>query len=119
MAKPKAGEAPPTPLRATIAQAKGLQNESGRLSALVFKHGTMQLRWYAPPAVDSQVPHTQDELYIVARGAATFVVDGGRVPCGPGDVLFAKAGAAHRFEEMAPEFATWVVFWGPQGGEQP
>jgi hypothetical protein len=28
------------------------------------------------------------------------------------------AGKAHRFENFTPDFATWVVFWGPQGGER-
>lgn len=27
------------------------------------------------------------------------------------------AGAEHRFVEFTPDFATWVVFWGPPGGE--
>jgi hypothetical protein len=28
------------------------------------------------------------------------------------------ARVAHRFEEFTPDFATWVVFWGPPGGER-
>jgi hypothetical protein len=31
--------------------------------------------------------------------------------------LFAPAGLVHRFEEFSDDFATWVVFWGPKGGE--
>ena len=40
-----------------------------------------------------------------------------RVPFGPGDVLFVAAGAVHRFEEFSHDFATWVIFYGPEGGE--
>jgi hypothetical protein len=40
-----------------------------------------------------------------------------RVPFGPGDVLFAAAHVEHRFEGFSDDFATWVVFYGPPGGE--
>jgi hypothetical protein len=28
------------------------------------------------------------------------------------------AGVQHRFEEFSDDFATWVIFYGPEGGEQ-
>ena len=34
-----------------------------------------------------------------------------------GDVIFVEAGVPHRFEGYGEDFATWVVFWGPEGGE--
>ena len=34
-----------------------------------------------------------------------------------GDVLFVRAGAEHRFYDFTPDFETWVIFWGPKGGE--
>ena len=37
---------------------------------------------------------------------------------GPGTVFFVPAGAEHRFENFTPDFSTWVVFWGPRGGEK-
>jgi mannose-6-phosphate isomerase-like protein (cupin superfamily) len=36
---------------------------------------------------------------------------------GPGDVLFVPAGVEHRFEDFSDDFVTWVVFYGPEGGE--
>ena len=30
---------------------------------------------------------------------------------------FVPARVDHRFEEFTPDFAAWVVFWGPRGGE--
>jgi hypothetical protein len=33
------------------------------------------------------------------------------------DALFARAGEPHRFEDCSPDFATWVIFYGPKGGE--
>jgi len=32
-------------------------------------------------------------------------------------VLFVPARVEHRFEEFSDDFATWVIFWGPKGGE--
>jgi hypothetical protein len=31
---------------------------------------------------------------------------------------FVAAGVPHRFESCSDDFATWVVFWGPKGGER-
>lgn len=80
-------------------------------------HGTMRLGLYAPRQLDPQQPHDQDELYVVMRGSGTFVHADERTPFEPGDVLFVAAGVVHRFEEFSDDFAAWVVFWGPDGGE--
>ena len=34
-----------------------------------------------------------------------------------GEALFVPAGVEHRFEDFTPDFATWVFFYGPEGGE--
>lgn len=81
----------------------------------------MHLRWYSPPATglteDPQTPHDQDEVYIVAAGTGVFLCGDRREPFGPGDALFVPANVTHRFEDFSPDFATWVVFYGPTGGE--
>lgn len=82
-----------------------------------IRHGTMRVGLYAPRGHDDQTPHSQDEIYIVAAGRGTFVKGAERVPFAAGDVLFVEAGIEHRFEHFSPDFATWVVFWGPEGGE--
>ncbi|MEZ5667505.1 MAG: cupin domain-containing protein [Alphaproteobacteria bacterium] len=82
-----------------------------------IRHGSMRVGLYAPRGSDPQEPHSQDELYIVARGSGQFVKDGDTRPVGPGDLIFVEAGAAHRFLDFSDDFVTWVVFWGPQGGE--
>ena len=81
--------------------------------------GTMVLELYAPRGIDDQQPHLQDELYFVARGSGTFVCGGESVQFGPGDALFVAAGVEHRFEDFTEDFETWVVFYGPDGGELP
>jgi mannose-6-phosphate isomerase-like protein (cupin superfamily) len=80
-------------------------------------HGTMRVGLYAPRVDDPQLPHTQDEIYIVLSGSGEFVKGGERRAFHPHDILFVEAGAVHRFENFTDDFSTWVVFWGPQGGE--
>ena len=36
-----------------------------------------------------------------------------------GEALFVPAGVEHRFEDFTDDFAAWVVFYGPEGGERP
>ncbi len=85
--------------------------------APVFRHASLVLGLYAPKGADPQEPHEQDEVYVVARGTSEFIRDGERVEVGPGDALFVAAGVEHRFEKFSDDFATWVVFYGPAGGE--
>lgn len=84
-----------------------------------FTHGSMSVEFYAPIGSDPQTPHTQDELYFIHSGSGEFVIDGERHSFGPGTVFFVSAGVDHRFENFTSNFSTWIVFWGPQGGERP
>ena len=105
------------PVRATLAEARAAPLPPGRRSALLMTHGSMRLRYYAPKGEDAQTPHAQDEVYVVIAGRGRFEVAGQTCAFGPNDVLFAPAGAAHRFVDFSDDFATWVVFYGPEGGE--
>jgi mannose-6-phosphate isomerase-like protein (cupin superfamily) len=80
-------------------------------------HGTMSVEMYAPQGVDPQQPHAQDELYFIQTGRGELVLQGERHSFAPGTAFFVPAGAEHRFENFSADFSTWVVFWGPQGGE--
>jgi mannose-6-phosphate isomerase-like protein (cupin superfamily) len=86
-------------------------------SAAVYEHGTLLLKLFAPRGHDPQPPHTRDELYFVASGSGWFVNGSERHPVATGDALFVPAGVVHRFEEFGNDFAVWVVFYGPEGGE--
>ncbi len=87
-------------------------------SVSLYTHGTLRAKMYAPRGHDDQTPHKQDEIYVIARGSGKFTMGGESVTFGPGDFLFAPAGVEHRFVEFSDDFATWVVFYGPEGGEE-
>ncbi len=91
----------------------------GIASAVVFEHGSLQVKMYRPDAVDRQKPHSRDELYVIARGSGRFSNGGEFHPFQAGDVLFVPAGVEHRFEAFSDDFCVWVMFYGPEGGEIP
>lgn len=93
---------------------------AGERSAQLFEHGTLRVKIYAPRGNDAQTPHKQDELYVIARGSGEFVIDEPkqRFRFTAGDLLFVRAGVGHRFKNFSDDFYTWVIFYGPQGGER-
>ena len=99
-----------------------LQDALSRLTpeqrfAQVMQHGTMSVELYAPDKIDPQQPHAQDELYVVVSGTGQFMNGDEVYPFGPGDVIFVPAGREHRFFDFTDDFQTWVIFYGPDGGE--
>lgn len=101
----------------TLNEARGRAPVPG--FAEVFRRGSLSVELYRPRGHDPQTPHAQDELYVVVTGSGTFRCAGDERPFGPGDVLFAPAGAEHRFGAFTDDFEVWVVFYGPGGGERP
>jgi mannose-6-phosphate isomerase-like protein (cupin superfamily) len=106
-------------LLARIPGAPSAQWPQGERYALAFEHGSMSVGFYAPIDADLQQPHKRDELYLVHAGSGEVVIADKRHLCKPGDVFFVGAGVQHRFENFSEGFCTWVVFWGPPGGEVP
>jgi mannose-6-phosphate isomerase-like protein (cupin superfamily) len=87
---------------------------------VAHEHGTLTAEMYAPRGVAAQTPHHRDEVYVVVVvGGKGWFVDGPtRHHFGPGDLLLVPAGVEHRFEEFTDDLAVWVIFYGPDGGEQ-
>ncbi|RYZ19235.1 MAG: cupin domain-containing protein [Chitinophagaceae bacterium] len=103
----------------SLDEAKSLLSKSGgQPFVTLLERGTLVVELYAPKHEDLQQPHRQDELYIVASGHGTFARDGERSPFQKGDLLFVPAGMKHRFEDFSHDFAAWVIFYGPDGGEK-
>jgi mannose-6-phosphate isomerase-like protein (cupin superfamily) len=101
----------------TIAEAGAALAASGATFVNLFTQGTLEIEIYRPVGVDKQKPHEKDELYVIINGTGTFVHGQERTQFHEGDALFVRAGVPHRFEEFSPDFATWVFFYGPPGGE--
>jgi mannose-6-phosphate isomerase-like protein (cupin superfamily) len=82
-----------------------------------LSHGSMTVELYAPIGSDPQSPHDKDELYFTISGTGVLRIGSERHRFGPGTCFFVPAGVDHQFEEFSADFTTWVVFWGPAGGE--
>ncbi len=86
-------------------------------TATLYVHGSLKVMLYSPDGEDKQIPHDRDEVYFIASGAGEFQLGDSRFAFGPGDVIFVPAGAEHRFAEFGDDLASWVMFYGPTGGE--
>lgn len=95
-----------------------LPTPEGNRFVVLFKHGTLRVKLYAPRRVDPQMPHEQDEIYVVAQGTGSFFHEGSSERFGVGDVFFVPAGDVHRFEDFSDDLFVWVFFYGPEGGEK-
>jgi len=94
-----------------------LPGPQGEQSVSLFEHCSLVVKLYAPRGSDPQTRHSRDEVYVVAQGNGEFVCGGARQNFVPNDVLFVAAGVEHRFENFSDDFAVWVFFYGPEGGE--
>ena len=103
-------------LTAEAAHELAAASDDGRYGVLL-RNGTMELGYYEPDGIDPQQPHDQDEIYIVQSGSGTFVNGDERTAFSQGEALFVPAGVVHCFENFSDDFAAWVVFYGPPGGE--
>src|SRR5258708_17451861 len=107
-------------LRAGVAEMlTRIEAASGIRSASAFRHGTLEIKLYAPVEHDPQKPHSRDEVYVVVCGHGRFV-HGDQVDLiEPGNILFVPAGMAHRFEDFTHDLTLSVMFYWPVAGEQP
>ena len=85
-----------------------------QLASLDLSVGTYSLRI---GAVDTQSPHTEDEVYVVTAGRARFTGGGQTVDVEPGTVLFVPAHEAHHFHDIV-EALTLLVLFGPAYGSK-
>src|SRR5437879_1233048 len=102
-----------TPPPVSLAAAQALPITPGR-SAEVFVDGDLEIRFAGRPTNGPQIPHTRDEVYLVATGTARYRVEDQAWDVGPGDLLFCAAHAPHGFENNSSDFSVWVLFYGPQ-----
>ena len=68
---------------------------------------------------DDQVPHTEDEIYVVTAGQARLEAGRQSVPVGPGSVVYVPAGEVHRFTDVTEDLAALVLFAPAEGTREP
>jgi mannose-6-phosphate isomerase-like protein (cupin superfamily) len=101
----------------TLAAAQNALLEGSSVFQKLFAHGSLIIEIYKPHETDNQTPHQQDEVYIIISGSGKFLNGSDVVSFLPGDFLFVPAGQEHRFFDFSDDFSTWVIFYGPTGGE--
>ncbi len=101
----------PSDMRKNIPEANGERFHVGLL------RGALQVELYVPQNEDFQQPHSRDECYVVIRGSGMFQMGDENVPFEAGDFLFVPARMPHRFYDFGDSLETWVIFYGPEGGE--
>jgi mannose-6-phosphate isomerase-like protein (cupin superfamily) len=67
---------------------------------------------YTLPAssIDMQQPHTEDEVYYVISGHASFRAGSEERPVQPGSILYVKAHVEHRFHSISEDLRVLVIF---------
>lgn len=80
------------------------------------RSGSLSAGVYVLPAGgrDDQLPHTEDEVYVVLAGEAVLEIAGERTPVRPGSVAYVPARAQHRFTDIVGELRVVVVFAPPE-----
>jgi mannose-6-phosphate isomerase-like protein (cupin superfamily) len=63
-------------------------------------------------SVDTQEPHTEDEVYHVVAGRARITVADETRPVGPGSIVFVATAVEHRFHDIEEDLRV-LVFWAP------
>lgn len=100
-----------------ITSAQTQLQKAGALFKTLYTHGSLGVEIYKPDQIDTQQPHDRDEVYIIITGRGKFKKGDEFFDFGPNDFLFVPAGVDHRFIDFTEDFITWVIFYGPLGGE--
>lgn len=77
-----------------------------------LRHPTLSCGIYRLPAGgrDDQVPHHEDEIYLVLRGRGRLRVADEDTAVGPGSLVYVAAHVDHRFHEIAENLEILVIF---------
>lgn len=87
---------------------------SGKLYLEFLRVPALSMGVYTLPAgsQDMQEPHTEDEVYYVAQGAATIRVADEDRPVTAGSMVYVPAKVEHRFHTITQDL-TVLVFFAP------
>ncbi|MDC0955483.1 cupin domain-containing protein [Alphaproteobacteria bacterium] len=106
-----------TQSRRALSLKQACTGENTASFSILFTHGSLVVEVYQPVTADHQKPHDRDECYVIIKGHGNFEMGDEIVSFGPGDFLFVPAGLPHRFTDFGDTMSTWVMFYGPDGGQ--
>ena len=88
------------------------QNQSGQDYLEFLRVPSLSAGLYTLPAgaVDTQEPHTEDEIYFVISGRAFILVDQESRRVEAGSLIFVKANVEHRFHTITEDLRVLVIF---------
>ena len=64
---------------------------------------------------DEQQPHTEDEVYVVVSGKASFRCGGQEQVVVSGSVIYVERAVEHRFVDISRDLTVLVFFAPPEG----
>jgi quercetin dioxygenase-like cupin family protein len=67
---------------------------------------------------DKQQPHTEDEVYFVISGKASFRAGGQEEAVVPGSLIFVERAVEHRFVDITEDLTVLVFFAPPEGSRK-
>ncbi len=102
-----------------LSQVLAEQAESSQHYLEFIRVPSLSVGVYVLPAgaVDTQQPHTEDEVYYIAEGRAAVTVGAEDRPVQPGSIVYVGAGVEHRFHTIR-EALKILVFFAPAEGSQ-
>lgn len=73
-------------------------------------HPALPAIGFANEGVDEPHHHRRlYEVYLVARGSSTLIVDGQSISLGAGDVIVVEPGETHTFVQSSPDYFHFVL----------
>ena len=106
-----------TQVRRALSLKQTTSGENPAPSSILFTHGSLVVEVYQPVKTDHQKPHDHGECYFIIEGHRKFEMGDEIVSCSPDDFLFVPAGLPYRFTDFDDTMSTWVMFYGPDNGE--
>ena len=64
------------PYHRNLQEAAAQLRENKNVYTVMMRNGNMTVEYYVPAEKDLQIPHRQDELYVIASGSGIFFRDG-------------------------------------------
>ncbi len=95
-----------------LAELLTTQQSSGRLYHEFLHVPSLSMGLYVLPTggTDPQQPHSEDEVYYIARGRGQIFVGGENRLVTAGSIVFVAAGVEHRFHSIEDELHILVFF---------